>query len=108
MHLVALGQTSPVCGWIDRLGEQAAVQAAGHRLAGHIIRPADTNAVGGAAVFFVDDDILGDVDQAAGQVAGVCRAQRGIGQAFARAVRGDEVFQRGQALRGSSSGWAAG
>ena len=46
----------------------------------------------------MDDDVLGDVDQAAGQVAGVCGTQGGVGQTLAGAVSGDEVLQNGQAL----------
>ena len=34
----------------------------------------------GTAVLLTDDDILGNVDQAAGQVTGVCGTQRGIRQ----------------------------
>ena len=56
------------------------------------------DALGGAAVVLADDDILGDVDQAAGQVAGVRGTQGGIGQALAGASAGDEVLQDGQAL----------
>lgn len=32
------------------------------------------------AVFFADDDVLGDIDETAGQVTGVCCTQCGIGQ----------------------------
>ncbi len=39
-----------------------------------------------------------DVDQPAGQVAGVGRPQRRVGQALAGTVRGDEVLQHGQTL----------
>ena len=59
---------------------------------------ADPDAVVRAAVVLVDDHVLGNVHQAAGQVTGVGRAQRGIGQTLARAVRRDEVFQRRQAF----------
>ena len=52
----------------------------------------------GAAVGFVDDDILGNVHQAARQITGVSSAQGGIGQALACAVRRDEVFLSGQTL----------
>ncbi len=37
----------------------------------------------GSTVVLADDDILGYVDQAAGEVAGVRRTQRGIGQTLA-------------------------
>ena len=43
----------------------------------------------------VDDHVLRRVDQFTREVTGIRRLQRGIGQTFARAVRGDEVFQHG-------------
>src|SRR6266567_2209985 len=58
----------------------------------------DVNTVARAAVPFVDDHVLSNVDETAGQVAGISGLERGIGQALARAVRGDEVFQDGQAF----------
>ena len=58
----------------------------------------DVDAVAGAAIGFGDDHVLRHVAQAAGEVAGIGRLQRGIGQAFARAVRGDEVLQHVQAF----------
>ncbi len=58
----------------------------------------DVDAVERAAVVLGDDDVLGDVDEPAGQVAGVGRLESGVGQTLARAVRGDEVLQHGQAF----------
>ena len=55
-------------------------------------------ALGGTAVLLGDHQILGHVDQAAGQVTRVGGLQRGVGQAFARAVGRDEVLQDVQAL----------
>src|SRR3954463_10419363 len=52
----------------------------------------------GAAVLLADDDVLRDVDQPAGEVAGVGGPQRGVGQALAGTVRGDEVLQHRQTL----------
>ena len=52
----------------------------------------------GAAVLLADDDVLRHVHQAPGEVPGVGGAQRGVGQALAGAVGGDEVLQHGQAL----------
>ena len=49
-----------------------------------------------AAVVFGDDDILRHVDQAPGQVTGVGRAQRRVGQTLACAVRAQEVLERRQ------------
>ncbi len=51
-----------------------------------------------AAVGLADDHVLGDVHQTARQVAGVSGAQRGVGEALSRAVRGDEVLEHRQAL----------
>ena len=52
----------------------------------------------GAAVDLADDQLLGHVDQPAGQVAGVGGAQGGVGQALAGPVGGDEVLEDRQAL----------
>ena len=59
---------------------------------------ADVDAVHGAAVVLGDDHVLADVHQAPRQVAGVRRLQRGVGQALAGAVGGDEVLQHGEAF----------
>ena len=52
----------------------------------------------GAAIVFGDDHVLRHVDQAASQVAGIGRLERGIGQTFTRAVRRDEVLQHVEAF----------
>src|ERR1700753_3319201 len=49
-----------------------------------------------AAVFLADDDVLGHVDQTPGEVPGVGGPQRGVGQALAGAVGGDEVLHHRQ------------
>ena len=54
------------------------------------------DAENGPAVVLGDDDVLGHVHQAAGQVAGVGGLERGVGQTLAGAVGGDEVLQHGQ------------
>ena len=51
-----------------------------------------------AAILLVDDDVLRRVHELAGQVTGVRGLERGVGETFARAVRGDEVFEHGQAF----------
>ena len=56
----------------------------------------DVDAFHRAAVVLGHDHVLRNVDQAAGQVAGVGRLERRIGQALARAVRRDEVFEHRQ------------
>ena len=52
----------------------------------------------GLAVVDADDHVLGDVDQAPGQVARVRGAQRGVGEALPGAVRRDEVLEHREAL----------
>ena len=47
---------------------------------------------------FADDHVLRHVHQLAGHVTGVGGLERGVGQTLAGAVRGDEVFQHGQAF----------
>ncbi len=59
---------------------------------------ADLDAVHGAAVVLADDHVLADVHQAPGQVAGVGGLERGVGEALARPVGGDEVLQHGETL----------
>ena len=56
------------------------------------------NAVGRAAISFTDYHVLGHIHQLTGHVAGVGRLERGIRQALACAVRGDEVLQHRQPL----------
>ena len=58
----------------------------------------DPDAADRAAVVLADDQLLGHVDQAAGQVAGVGGTEGGVGQALAGAVGRDEVLQHRQAL----------
>ena len=48
---------------------------------------------GGAAILLGDHQILGNVHEPAGQVSRVSGFQRGIGQAFSGAMRGNEVLQ---------------
>ncbi len=52
----------------------------------------------GVAVLFGDDHVLGHIHQAAGEVAGVRRLQRGVRQPLPGAVGTDEVLQDGKAL----------
>src|SRR6185436_1083961 len=58
----------------------------------------DDDAVEGLAVLLGDDDVLRDVDETAREVAGVGGLERGVGETLARAVRGDEVLQHGEAF----------
>ncbi len=58
----------------------------------------DVDALERAAVVLVDDDLLADVDELAGQVAGIGRLEGRVGQALAGAVGRDEVLEDVQAL----------
>ena len=66
------------------------------RLFTKIICFAHPNAVIRFAILIHNDDILGHVHQTAGQIAGIGRTQRGVGQTFARPVGGDEILQCAQ------------
>ncbi len=56
------------------------------------------DAVVGQAVLLADDDLLGHVHQAAGEVAGVGGTQGGVRHALSGAPGGDEVLQNRQAF----------
>ena len=73
-----------------------------HHFVFAFINCADPDAVGRAAIFFLDDHVLRNVHELARHVTGVGRLERGVGQTFARAVRRDEIFQTPTDLRGSS------
>ena len=57
------------------------------------INRADDDTVHCPTVFHIDNDILGSVDQLAGQVARIRRLQRGVGQTFSGAVGRDEILE---------------
>ncbi len=44
-------------------------------------------------ICLTDNLLLGYIDKSSGQITGVRCAQRGIGETFARTVRGDKVFE---------------
>ena len=52
----------------------------------------------GSAVFLVDDDVVSDVDETAGEVTGVGGLQGGIGETLTGTVGGDEVLEHGEAF----------
>ena len=56
----------------------------------------DPQAVGGAAVDLADDDVLRDIDHAAGQVTGVGGTQSGISQTLTSTTGRNEIFQNVQ------------
>src|SRR5213076_396674 len=58
----------------------------------------DPYPVGGAAILLANDNVLRDIHELAGHVTRVSGLEGGIGEAFARAVRGNEVFEDGEAL----------
>src|SRR5699024_5843133 len=82
------------------LNEVAAHETLLHRLDGFAARLdlEDLEALGRAAVVLADDDLLRNVDETSGQVTGVRRTERRIGQALTRAAGGDEVFEDVQAF----------
>src|SRR5437588_7191995 len=87
LHYHVLGGNPAGDPLVDRLGAS--------RVRGD---PVDPDPVGGAAVLLAHDHVLGHVGQPPGQVPGIGRPQGGVGESLARAVRGDEVLQHGQAL----------
>src|SRR4029077_4372713 len=58
----------------------------------------NVDAVAGAAIALVDDDVLRDVDEAASKVARIGSLERRVRQALARAVGGKKVFQHGESF----------
>ena len=86
---------------LDRLGEYPTVGACLEvgplsRLVGDDVFEPDP--AGGAAVLDPDDELLGDVDQPAGQVPRVRGTKRGVGETLPRTVGRDEVLEHRQAL----------
>src|SRR6266550_3419073 len=60
------------------------------------LQRSDLEAKDGSAIFLGDRHILRDVDETAGEVAGVRGFQCGVGQTLTCAVRRDEVLEYGQ------------
>ena len=58
----------------------------------------DVNAFAGAAIEFIDDDVLRDVDETTGQVARVRGLESGVSETLTSAVSGDEILQHGEAF----------
>src|SRR5690606_29089150 len=82
------------------VGQHPAVHP-GTQVADHIaplVDDLDDDAAIGLAVVLDHDDLLGDVDQPAGEVTRVGGSQGGVGQPLAGTVSGDEVLQHGEAL----------
>ena len=53
----------------------------------------DFRCISSSAIGDAHDHVLCDVNEASRQVTGVCSTERRVGQALARAVRGDEVLE---------------
>ena len=53
----------------------------------------DFRCINGSAIGDAHDHVLRNVNQTSRQVTGVCSTERRVGQALARAVRGDEVLE---------------
>jgi hypothetical protein len=84
---------------LDVLGGHAAGQAVGVGLAdGGGFAAEHHGTFGVATVVFGDDDVLRDVDQAAGEVAGFGGLKGGVGETLAGAVGGVEVLQHREAF----------
>src|SRR5690606_30430850 len=80
---------------VNKAGSQkTSNKAISERLTGNIIGSVDPNAFFGAAIFIIDNDILGNVHQTAGQITSFCRTQSRICQTFSGTMGGNEVFQR--------------
>src|SRR3954467_13767946 len=60
------------------------------------LQRSDLEAEDGSAIFLGDRHILRDVDEAAGEVAGVRRLQSGVGQTLTGTVCRDEILEHGQ------------
>ena len=85
-----------VAGRIAHIFSRGAAEDAGrqrrHHGAGVDDRPY-LDAPGGAAIHFGDDAVLRHVDETPGQITGVRRLQRGVGQTLTGAVRRVEVLE---------------
>src|SRR6201990_2602088 len=92
-HLVGGGIAHVIAG---RAAQDARGERSHHRAG--IDDGAHLDAELGAAVVLRDDAVLRDVDQTAGQVAGVRGLQRGVREALAGAVGRVEVFENRQSL----------
>src|SRR5438552_9002506 len=61
-----------------------------------LVNRADDDSVYGAAIFYIDNNVLCRVDQFTGEITGVRSFERGVGQTFARAVGRDEILEHAQ------------
>ena len=100
-YLVAGGNDELAGGRIDNIMDadtaENALAEAGHDFVVVLDFGAD-EAAERSAVLFVDDDVVGHVDQTAGQITGVGGLQGGIGQTLSGTVGRDEILEHTQAL----------
>ncbi len=68
------------------------------RFSGSLVTVLDPDATRALAVVLAHDELLRDVDETTGQVAGVGGTERGVGETLAGTVRRDEVLEDRQAL----------
>ncbi len=87
------------------LGNHTTNYASSEVLTGDVVAAPQHDTFLGAAVFGVDDHVLRHVHQPAGEIAGVGRAQRRIGQTLAGTVGRDEIFQRCQSVAEAGANW---
>ena len=99
-HVVRVEEQLAGLGIGDRHCREAAVDRGAEVLdqLAAVIFGLDPDALGGAAVFLADDDVLADIDHTTGQVTGVGGTQSRIGHTLTGASGGDEVLQNGQAF----------
>ncbi len=85
--------------WVENtLSGKTAVNTAANGLTGNIIRLADPYTFVCTAVVFVDDDVLCNIHETAGQVTCICRTESCISETLTSAVCGNEVFLRCEAF----------
>ena len=99
-HMIGVKEHFAGFGIGDRLCREAAVNGGGKVLdqLAAVVLGLGPDALLGTAVLLTDDDVLADVDHAAGQVTGVGGTKRRIGHALSGATGGDEVLQNGEAF----------
>jgi hypothetical protein len=99
-ELVLLHHVLATNGILDRLATDAANDAGREidHLFVALVDRLDDDAVDSAAVHFVDDDVLRRIHELAREIARVGGLQCGVGKAFARTVRRNEVFEHGESL----------
>ena len=104
-QIVAFGQDFSGFGVSNPARQNPPINTLVKRLVGNVVTAVDPNSIGRTAILVIDDHILRYVHQPAGQVTRISRPQSGIGQAFARAMSRDEVFQSRKAFPEVGADW---